>query len=74
MSIYAHGHNISIRMLTQNFKFTPSASPKLLNLNQDHLPKKKQYFWSNPYKIEVMITFLIETLQLPNFGHMTTSI
>ena len=59
--------------LAKNFKFVPSASPKLLNLNQDH-PSKKQFFWSNPYKVEVMITFLIEMLQLPNFGHMTTSI
>ena len=56
----------------QNFKFAPSASLKLLNLNQDY-PSKKWFFWSNPYKVEVMITFLIEMLQLPNFGHMTTS-
>ena len=59
--------------LVQNIKFVPSASPKLLNLNQDH-PSKKRFFWSNPYKIEVMITFLIEMLQLTNFGHMATSI
>ena len=59
--------------LMLNFKFIPSVSPKLLNLNQDH-PPKKRFFWSTPYKIEVMITFLIELLQLPNFGHMTTSI
>ena len=26
--------------LVQNFKFVPSASPKLLNLNQDHTSKK----------------------------------
>ena len=26
--------------LVQNFKFVPSASPKLLNLNQNHLSKK----------------------------------
>ena len=58
--------------LVQNFKFVPSASPKLLNLNQDH-PSKKAIFWSNLYKIEIMITFLIEMLQLSNFGHMTTS-
>ena len=51
--------------LVQTFKFLPYASSKLLNLNQDHP--------SNPYKIEVTITFLIEMLQLPNFGHMTTS-
>ena len=35
--------------------------------------KKKRFFWSNPYKIEVVITSLIEMLQLPNFGHMNTS-
>ena len=29
--------------LVQNFKFVPSASPKLLNLNQDH-PSKKEIF------------------------------
>ena len=49
----------------------PSTSPKLLSLNQDH-PSKKCFFWSNPYKIEVMVTSLIEMLDLPNFGHMTT--
>ena len=54
-----------------NFKFVPSASPKLLNLNQDH-PSKTVVFWSNPYKIEVVITSLIEMLQLPNFSHMNT--
>ena len=32
-----------------------------------------RFFWSNPYKIEVMITSLIEMLELPNFGHMTIS-
>ena len=57
----------------QNFKFLPSASPKLLNLNQNH-PSKKRFFWSNTYKIDVMITFLIEIPQLPNFGQMTASI
>ena len=59
--------------LVLNFKFILSVSPKLLNLHQDQ-PSKKRFFWSTPYKIEVMITFLIELLQLPNFGHMTTSI
>ena len=32
-----------------------------------------RFFWSYPYKIEVMITSLMEMLTLPNFGHMTTS-
>ena len=54
-----------------NFKFLHSASPKLLHLNKDH-PSKKGFLWSNPYKIEVMITSLIEMLELPNFSHMTT--
>ena len=36
-------------------------------------PQKKWFFWSNPYKIEVMITSPIEMLELPNFGHMTRS-
>ena len=35
--------------------------------------KKKQFFWSNPYIIEVVITSLIEMLELPIFGHMNTS-
>ena len=39
----------------------PSASPKLLNLNQDH-PSKKWFFWSNPHKIEISITSVLEML------------
>ena len=35
--------------------------------------KKKCFFWSNSYKIEVIITSLIEMLDLSDFGHMTTS-
>ena len=34
--------------------------------------QKKCFFWLNPYKTEVMITSLIEMLEIPNFGHMTT--
>ena len=30
--------------------------------------------WTGTLDLEVMITFQIEMLQLPNFGHMTTSI
>ena len=52
--------------------FVPNGSPKLLNLNQDQ-PLKKRFSWSNPYKIEVMITSLMEMLELPHFGHMTIS-
>ena len=36
-------------------------------------PKKFVFFWSNPYKIEVMITSLTDMLEIPNFGHLTTS-
>ena len=49
-----------------------TARPKLLNLNQDQ-PSKSVFFWSNPYKIEIMLTSLIEMLELLNFGHMITS-
>ena len=58
--------------LVQTFKAIPIVSSKLLSLNQDY-PSKKVFFWSNPYKIEVMITSLIEMLELPNFGRMITS-
>ena len=58
--------------LAEIFETTSSASPKLLNCNQDH-PSKKVFFWSNPYKMEVMITSLIEVLQLLNFDPIPTS-
>ena len=35
--------------------------------------QKSVFFWSNPYKIEVVITSLIEMLELPNFADMTRS-
>ena len=34
--------------------------------------QKNWFFWSNPYKIENLITSFIEILELPNFGDMTT--
>ena len=36
-------------------------------------PPKKWFLWSNPYKIKIMINSLVEMIELPNFGHMTTS-
>ena len=48
------------------------ASPKLLNLNQEQ-PSKNWFFLSNSYKFEVTTTSLIEMLELPKSGHMTTS-
>ena len=42
------------------------------HLNQEYL-SKKWFFWSNPYKIKVLITFLIEMLKLQNLGHVTQS-
>ena len=50
----------------------PSASDKLLNLNQEP-PSKNWFPWSNPYKIEVIIASPAEMLKLPNFGLMNTS-
>ena len=61
----------SFDILVEKFKAIPSASPKVLNLNQED-PSKK-FFCSNAYKIEVMITSVIEILELPNLGHMTLS-
>ena len=58
--------------LLQNFKTISNSSPKLLNLNEKH-PSKKWFFWSYPYKIEVVITSFLEMQELPNFSHMTTS-
>ena len=63
--------NFLTATLVSNFKIITSASLKLLTLNQDH-PLKKCFSWSNSYKIEVMITSLIEMVELTNFGHMTT--
>ena len=50
----------------------PSASPNLLNLKQE-LPSKKLVFLVKTIKIEVMITPHIEIIELPHFGHMTTT-
>ena len=32
-----------------------------------------QMIEDHPFRFQVMITFLIEMLELPNFDHMTTS-
>ena len=50
--------------LPLNVKVMPSTSPKLFNLNQ------KIVFWSNPSKNEVMITSLIEMLELVTWPHL----
>ena len=57
--------------LVEDTQVIPSASPKLLNLKQDNLSKKR-FFGSNPYKTEVVKTSFIEMLELENFGVMTT--
>ena len=54
--------------LVKNFKVIPSPSSKLLHLNQDH-SSKKYFFWSNPYKIEVMITSHITSQTLVTWSH-----
>ena len=53
----------------------PSASPQIIELEARPPLRKseKWFFWSNPYKIEVMVTSLIELLVLSDFHHMTTS-
>ena len=59
-------------ILVQTFNSMPSASSKLLNLNQEHA-SKNCFFWSNPYQIDIIITSVIEMLQLSTFAHMITS-
>ena len=58
--------------LIQNFWAIPSASSTLFNLNQEY-PLKNSIFRSNPNKIGVVITYLREMLDLPNFGHVTAT-
>ena len=54
--------------------FFPCNFYKRMNLKQEYpSKKKKRFFWSNSYKIEVMKTSLIEMLKLPNFSQMITS-
>ena len=55
-----------------NFQGHTLCQSQIVELNPRPL-LKKWFFWSNRYNIEVMITCLIEMLELPNFGHMTTS-
>ena len=61
----------NVGIIPQNFltfSFNPFAT---LVWNFKATLQKKRFFWSSLYKIEV-ITSLIEMLELPNFGHMTT--
>ena len=58
--------------LLQNLKVRPSTSRKLLNLNQDH-PLKNLFFKLNPYKIEIMIAYLIEMSESRTFSCITIS-
>ena len=72
--------------LVWNFKAIPSASfeqprqdgsgneveSQIIEL-EPKAPFTKTFFWSNPYKMKVMITSLIEMLELSNFGNMTPS-
>ena len=62
----------SLATQVKNSKAIPSANRKLLNLNQVH-PLKEWFFWSNPYKIDVIITSFIEMLELPNFKKAKSS-
>ena len=57
--------------LALNFNLIPSASPKLLNLNQKHL-SEKLLFCQIVIKFEAMKASFSEMLELPNCGHMST--
>ena len=41
----------------------------MVTFTEENLNQKNGFFWSNPYKVEV----IIEMLELPNFDDMTTS-
>ena len=49
-----------------------SASPQVIELSP-RLPLKKLFLWLNHYKIHNMITAIVETLEFPNFGELSTS-
>ena len=50
----------------------PRIGVRIIELEPNKL-SKICFFWSNPYKSEVMITSLKEILELSKFGYMTTS-
>ena len=64
-------------------KSSPTSFSPVTSINVEISPKnflalifnpfvEIQILWSNPFKIGVMKTSLIEMLKLANFGHMTT--
>ena len=68
--------SFSFNPLASNFKAIPKAIPKLLS--QEHPSEKLIFLWSSPYKTEIIVIIkiviiLTEMLEIPNFGHMTTS-
>ena len=65
--------NVGISPLNfvQNFKAIPSANSKFWTWTMSS-SQKNRFFWSNLYKIKVMITSPIVILELQNFDQMTT--
>ena len=59
--------------MVQNFKAIPSASLKLLNLYQDHLSKNVAFLVKSLQNLGCDDTYLIEIIELPNFGRRATS-
>ena len=56
------------------FPVTFFSLAQIIELEPRPPPQKKCSFWSNPYKIEVMITSPIEVQQLQIFVHLAISI
>ena len=74
----AKNSSISFSLKFLSFSFNTFATllqhfSQIIDLELKSSLKKNWFFWSNPYKIEVMITPLIEMLELPNFDYMNTS-
>ena len=55
------------------FQVHTSCHSQIIKLEPRPTHKKKRFFWSNPYKNEIMRTYLIEMLELPNFAYITIS-
>ena len=62
-------------LLSHYYKIsTPYLLPFLNYWTWTNTTSRNMFFCSNPYIIEVIITFLVKLLELPNFGQMTNHI
>ena len=86
LAVFSHVTSTKVGISFQNFwLWFSSLLPHLCKISRPEIvlipndetwtkttPQKIGFFWSNLYKIEVIITSLIEFLEFPNCCHMTT--